>query len=176
MMFISYFIAIPEILTGRTHGDKDGYWGEPSGDFNWCEYNYHYSDFIAEPMNVMTAVMYIIGVAFHLWFYEVALPFHLSWLIIFIFMQALGSMAFHTTLKYSAQVMDEMPLFLTTALFAATVWTRNENLAKNKGIQVVLHYLIALAHTPTHTYTHTQSYCMLCVVRQMCCVVRQLCV
>ena len=63
---LSYYWIIPEAIGhGKTINDNDGYWGLPTGEFNWCEYNYTWSYYISEPFNAISSLLYVIGSMIH---------------------------------------------------------------------------------------------------------------
>lgn len=90
---------------------KAGYWGNPTASEDWCEYNYVRSFYIAEYWNSITSLTHCILAA-----YGLALAFKQNWkrrflfpLIAFFFV-GVGSIAFHGTLTFSGQAVDELSM------------------------------------------------------------------
>jgi dihydroceramidase len=95
---ISYVVATP-------------FWGEPTSTIDWCEPNYKLTRFVAEPLNTISNLSFVLlGLfgAIH-GFREQAKR---SYIAMYIMLTAigLGSMAFHGTLTYLGQQLDELPM------------------------------------------------------------------
>lgn len=86
-----------------------GYWGSATGDFNWCEPDYIYTEYIVEFWNTISSAVFIPGC---LWL--ICSTSHLDGRInaSLVVLIGLGSMAFHATLQYWAQLLDELPMLL----------------------------------------------------------------
>lgn len=113
-----------------------GFWGAPSSSINWCETDYAVTHYIAEFMNSMSNIPPIVLVAIAHYFgskkYKSEKHFLsvqpknilLAYLIpVTIYM---GSFAFHASLTYTGQLLDELPMVYGVCYF---------------------HYVL-LAHTP----------------------------
>lgn len=86
-----------------------GHWPPPTSDFNWCEPDYAYTPWIAELWNTLTSLLFLVEPAL-LWNTCEALPVKLNLLLVVAI--GLGSAAFHATLQYEAQLLDELPMIL----------------------------------------------------------------
>ena len=108
-----YFARVPESLKhGLANISKVGYWGAPNAEFDWCEYNHLSSFYIAEPVNSYTMVSFGFVVYSLL---SSMLPTlqkctHAKWILVEVAVIAVGSFAFHSTLQYSMQLADELPM------------------------------------------------------------------
>ena len=93
------------------------FWGEVDALVDWCESNYVVSPFIAEFWNTISHVptpLYIaLGIIYTRKYATNELRFVLTF--VSIILVALGSIAFHSTLRFYAQLLDELPLILTNA-------------------------------------------------------------
>ena len=85
------------------------YWGAPTASEDWCEPNYVFSRYIAEFFNVLSSVPIVfagcLGIYVGLkqkWAKRFIAPSLLTVLV------GLGSIAFHGTLQYCGQAMDEL--------------------------------------------------------------------
>ena len=91
------------------HGhDHSGYWGEPDSSIDWCERNYVVTPYIAEFYNTLSNIVLLVVGLFGLWrcfVMDLELRFYaMSFCTIVV---GFGSAAFHGTLHYHWQLMDE---------------------------------------------------------------------
>ncbi|UZJ55143.1 hypothetical protein CBS101457_004463 [Exobasidium rhododendri] len=99
-----------------------GYWGEITSSLIWCEEKYRWSKYIAEPVNTFTNIFF-----FLLALYgaqksrEEKLPLRFTLVYLGIAGIGVGSFLFHATLKYEAQLLDELPMIYTSALLTYCV-------------------------------------------------------
>ena len=83
------------------------YWGEVTATIDWCEPNYTVSPYIAEFVNTITNIGFVVLGLFGIYMHpNLELRFYLAYVsIIFV---GFGSAAFHATLKWYAQLGDEV--------------------------------------------------------------------
>ena len=116
ILFISsYFFLIPEEI--KVNYNKKGYWGAIDAEFDWCEYNYRWSFYVAEPLNVLTSSLYSLwGIVMYYYYYASPSPFShasiydLQFGLLLSVGIGIGSMLFHGSLKYQMQLLDELPM------------------------------------------------------------------
>jgi dihydroceramidase len=99
-----------------------GFWGIPTASIDWCEQNYTITPFVAEFWNTLSSLAMVtaglMGLFSRRFAKEIRLAFALLVLV------GLGSVAFHATLRFELQMLDELPmLYLVTWL----VWLLVEN-------------------------------------------------
>lgn len=93
--------------------DKEvlGNWGIPDAEFNWCEKDYRLSIFVAEPLNSVSGICFVfvffIGEYYH--YYMLSTNLHL--ILIFSALIGFGTILFHSSLRYKAQLLDEIPMY-----------------------------------------------------------------
>lgn len=118
-----YFFAVPAALKAK--GSTKGHWGDPDGEFNWCELDYQLSLLIAEPLNTATGMLYIIAAVGAWYMHRKHFPFEGRMLLILllILMLGIGTVLFHATLRYSMQLLDELPIYY---LILLGVWGMHE--------------------------------------------------
>jgi len=91
----------------------DGFWGTPDSELNWCEADYQWSRFCAEPINTSSGAVLIlvplVGFLAHRDIVETEPRFRLSFLLLGLL--GVGTVLFHATLRYKLQLADELPLF-----------------------------------------------------------------
>ena len=102
--------------------DPVGVWGIPTASIDWCEQNYAVTRWIAEFWNTLSSLAMVavglLGLLTRRFSRGVRLAFGLLVLV------GLGSIAFHATLRFGLQMLDELPmLYLVTWL----VWLLVEN-------------------------------------------------
>jgi dihydroceramidase len=95
--------------------DPLGFWGIPTASIDWCEQNYVFSRWVAEFWNTVSSLAMVIaglvGLTAHRFAREIRVAFALLTLV------GLGSIAFHGTLRFELQMLDELPmLYLVTWL------------------------------------------------------------
>ena len=102
--------------------DPGGFWGVPTASIDWCEQNYAVLPWVAEFWNTLSSFAMVgaglVGVSTRRFAAEIRVAFALLILV------GLGSVAFHATLRFGLQMLDELPmLYLVTWL----VWLLVEN-------------------------------------------------
>mmetsp|Transcript_52579 Transcript_52579/g.87275 ORF Transcript_52579/g.87275 Transcript_52579/m.87275 type:complete len:303 (+) Transcript_52579:3-911(+) len=99
-----------------------GYWPPPSADFNWCEPDFVYSPAIAELWNTVTSLLFLVSPV-SLWGRTRNWSVRLNLLLIVAI--GVGSAAFHATLQYEAQLLDELPMIMYIAHTVALLSRRD---------------------------------------------------
>ena len=114
---ISYIYYFPDALLPGNR-DRAGYWGAVDAEFNWCEYNYLLSHYIAEPWNTITGSTYIIiGIILYPYYYNLLTVKnnininHLLPILIILIAVGIGTCLYHATLRYKMQLLDEFPMY-----------------------------------------------------------------
>ncbi|PWN39711.1 alkaline phytoceramidase [Ceraceosorus guamensis] len=99
-----------------------GYWGPITSSLLWCEEKYVWSRYIAEPVNTFSNLFFI---ALSLYGarngYRARLPRRFILVNLGITGIGVGSFFFHMTLQKWAQLLDELPMIYTSALFTYAV-------------------------------------------------------
>lgn len=97
--------------------DHGGYWGPITSTLDWCEENYYATQYSAEIVNTLTNLLFIylafrgITNCLHNGHDRIFLVTFVGYLIV-----GSGSFAFHSTLKYPMQLVDELSMIYTTCL------------------------------------------------------------
>ncbi|HSP18365.1 MAG TPA: ceramidase [Myxococcaceae bacterium] len=102
--------------------DPVGMWGIPTASIDWCEQNYVVTPWVAEFWNTLSSLAMVlagvVGLCSRRFAREVRVAFALLVLV------GVGSIAFHATLRFGLQMLDELPmLYLVTWL----TWLLVEN-------------------------------------------------
>jgi len=91
--------------------EPNGYWQPKTSTLDWCENNYEVSYYIAEFWNTLTNLAMIIPALKGI--YEVRRQNFEPWfakLYFLLLVTGIGSWMFHMTLRYTSQLMDELPM------------------------------------------------------------------
>jgi hypothetical protein len=130
---------IPDTLVATESKGKEGHWGRPNAEFDWCELNYMESTFVAEPFNTFTSLLYFVSAAFG-WVLHQPLPsgglrLVERLMLLFVVLIGVGSTAFHATLLYPMQLLDELPIYWLMLSCSHALFHRNEatTTASNKA-------------------------------------------
>ena len=105
--------------------DPSGFWGIPTASIDWCEQNYAVTPYVAEFWNTVSSLAIVVaglvGLSTRRFAREIRVAFGLLVLV------GLGSIAFHGTLRFELQMLDELPmLYLVTWLVWLLVETGPE--------------------------------------------------
>jgi dihydroceramidase len=93
-----------------------GYWGAVTSTVDWCERNYAFTPYVAELFNSVSSLAMVLagvlGVALHRGVLERRFlsAFALVGLV------GVGSVAFHGTLRFELQMLDELPMLYAVIL------------------------------------------------------------
>ncbi|HEU5077548.1 MAG TPA: ceramidase [Polyangiaceae bacterium] len=93
-----------------------GFWGTPTASVDWCEQNYAHSTYVCEMFNTISCVaMLLVGLLGALWHHRVL---EKRFLLVFlsVALVGVGSTAFHGTLLFELQMLDELPMLYTATL------------------------------------------------------------
>jgi hypothetical protein len=103
-----YYVRIPpDLSSGLSNRSSSGYWGIPNAEFDWCEFNYVTSFYIAEPINSFSMISFFV-VVFRIFKHfrpVLSTCANANMLLFEIVLVALGSFAFHATLQYRSALI-----------------------------------------------------------------------
>jgi dihydroceramidase len=95
-----------------------GFWGQRTSAVDWCESNYTWSFYVAEFWNTITSLP-----AAFLAFYGLYLTYKYGYdrrfivVNLMVCLVGIGSAAFHGTLLYTGQILDELPMVYASISF-----------------------------------------------------------
>ena len=103
-----------------------GFWGSPTSTLDWCEKNYVVTFYIAEFWNTISNVAFIVPAAISL-VKAIDESLELRYIIAYALLTlvGVGSWAFHSTLLYTSQMLDELPMLFGACSFLYCIWTCN---------------------------------------------------
>ncbi|KAK4230706.1 ceramidase-domain-containing protein [Podospora fimiseda] len=134
---------------------RSGLWGNPTSTLNWCEEDYNITFYCAELVNTLTNLVFM-----YLGFKGLRNVFKYGHSKIFILaflgyiVVGIGSMAFHSTLKYEMQLADELPMIYTVCIMAYATFSYNRPL---KTQILIATGLVGLAAFITIYYLHAKD-------------------
>jgi dihydroceramidase len=98
--------------------ETTGFWGPRTATVDWCETNYEHVHYIAELFNSASSLAMVIvgvlGIALHRGVLE--RRFTLAFALVSVV--GLGSIAFHATMRFEHQMMDELPMLYLASVIA----------------------------------------------------------
>lgn len=120
--------------------NQPGFWGERTSAVDWCESNYTWSFYVAEFFNTITSLP-----AAFLALYGIYLTYKYGYdkrfivINMMVGMVGLGSAAFHGTLLYTGQILDELPMVYASISFLyAVLEMESTTKPKNKYLAPIL--------------------------------------
>ncbi|WVR06243.1 hypothetical protein IAU60_003273 [Kwoniella sp. DSM 27419] len=105
-------------------GDQvsSGYWGQHTSTIDWCEANYAHTPYIAETVNTLTNLPFmILGLSGFANVLRNGLPKKYSLCYLGLTLIGIGSFGFHMSLRWEWQLMDELPMIYLVSYAAYLV-------------------------------------------------------
>ena len=93
-----------------------GLWGVPTSTVDWCEANYQYTPLVAELWNTLSSLSMVAAGALGVWLHRRVLSRRFVAAFLLLALVGLGSVAFHATLRFELQLLDELPMLYLVAL------------------------------------------------------------
>lgn len=133
----------------------NGFWGKPTSTIDWCEENYVVLSYIAEALNTITNLGFILLAGFAIYhastnrleprFVFTALGFLLV---------GVGLWLFHMTLRYEFQLLDELPMIYATCIPFWLVFSEFKTPLQSVGVGVGI---FMAANLLTAVYLHLKN-------------------
>ena len=102
----------------RAYLPTTGFWGTPTSSVDWCEANYAHTPYVCELFNTVSSLaMVVVGLAGTLC-HRRLLERRFLGAFFLVALVGLGSIAFHGTLRFELQMLDELPMLYTVILMA----------------------------------------------------------
>lgn len=101
-----------------------GFWGVPTSSVDWCEANYAHSFYVCELWNTLSSFAMVGAGVVGIWMYRRMLERRFLIAFGLLSLVGVGSVAFHGTLLFGLQMMDELPMLYLVVLM---VWVLVEN-------------------------------------------------
>lgn len=101
-----------------------GFWGTPTSTVDWCEQNYQHTYWVAELFNSLSSVTMVLQGLIGLFLHR-KLESRIRLCYLSIAVVGLGSLAFHTSLRFELQMLDELPMLYGCLVFLYCVVMEN---------------------------------------------------
>jgi dihydroceramidase len=90
-----------------------GFWGPVTSSVDWCESNYVHSYYVAELFNTLSSLAMVAMGALGFWLHRGTLERRFLLAFALVALVGIGSVAFHGTLRFELQMLDELPMLYT---------------------------------------------------------------
>ena len=129
-----------------------GYWGPVDTTTSFCEAHYSSSPYFAEFFNAWSSLIYVIVGAYLIGKFhrDTCVTIAAAWLIVIGF----GSFAFHATMRYSMQLLDELPMvgLIHAVIVARTMSKDHKGIRKYATLIQIIVTLQAVALVTVYMY------------------------
>ncbi|EMF16865.1 alkaline dihydroceramidase Ydc1 [Sphaerulina musiva SO2202] len=147
----------------------DGYWAPITSTLDWCEENYYATQYSAEIVNTLTNLLFVY-LAFRGARNCIQHGHDQIFLVTFIgyFLVGSGSFAFHSTLKYPWQLVDELSMIYTTCLMCWATFSHKRQrwvqIAIGLGVAALAIFITLYYHYLQDPTFHQNAYAILTIV------------
>jgi dihydroceramidase len=101
------------------------FWGSPTASVDWCEANYRFSPYVCELFNTVSSLAMVLGGIVGWTLHRRALEGRFRIAFALLALVGFGSAAFHATLRFGLQMLDELPMvYLALVLVLILVYAR----------------------------------------------------
>lgn len=90
-----------------------GFWGPVTSSVDWCESNYIHSYYVAELFNTLSSLAMVAVGTLGFWLHRRTLERRFLLVFALVTLVGIGSVAFHGTLRFELQMLDELPMLYT---------------------------------------------------------------
>lgn len=87
-----------------------GLWGAPTSSVDWCEANYQYTPYVCELANTVSSLAMVAAGLIGWWLHRRTLERRFLLAFFAVAVVGVGSIAFHATLQFQLQMLDELPM------------------------------------------------------------------
>jgi len=89
----------------------DGYWGPVDANNQWFEARYAHSPYISEFWNTISSAAFVFAGIYGLYLcYKLGIRFRYAYLYLILIATGMGSIMFHLTSRWWAEILDEAPM------------------------------------------------------------------
>lgn len=106
---------------------QEGFWGPPTSTIDWCEANYEHTPYVCELFNTVSSVAMVMVGLLGLVLHRRLLERRFLAAFLVVVLVGVGSIAFHATLRFELQLLDELPMLYSALIL---VYILMENQAK----------------------------------------------
>jgi dihydroceramidase len=95
-----------------------GYWGPHTSTVDWCETNYQHVYYVSELFNSVSSLAMVLVGVLGIVLHRQVLERRFTVAFALVSVVGLGSIAFHSTLRFEHQMMDELPMLYLASVIA----------------------------------------------------------
>jgi len=144
-----------------------GYWGPRTSAVDWCESNYTWSFYIAEFFNTITSLPAAFLALYGLYLtYKYGYDKRFIVVNLLVGMVGVGSAAFHGTLLYTGQILDELPMVYASISFLYAVLEMESD--KKPIYKYLSPLLLGYSAVFTMVYLYLPSFFIFFLVGYIC--------
>lgn len=133
-----------------------GYWEPHSSSIDFCESNYIITNYIVEPYNTFSSLIFFALGLFGYYYSNVTKEKRFSLLFVLMWVIGIGSMSLHATLHWSTQSFDEVPmLWLNMGLLYNYCVIYRDN--KDSSSKMIAYIFFFITFVETIVYYSLQS-------------------
>lgn len=137
-----------EHISGLAVPKRGGYWGAVSASIDWCERNYAISHYVAEFWNTVSGIPLLILSLFGFYLsVKDGLEKRLALAHLFMGAVFIGTMCFHATLLYSAQLLDELPMIYGCTVVMYTLFGLNDKTNSSNVKRIIALVVLSISGT-----------------------------
>jgi len=147
-----------------------GFWGSRTSAVDWCEVNYTWSYYVAEFFNTFTSLPAAF-LALNSMYLTYKYGYSKRFFVVntMVAMVGFGSAAFHGTLLWTGQILDELPMVYASLSFLYAV-LEMESTETKPVYKYSAHALIAFALVFTGVYLYLPDFFIFFLVAYICCI------
>jgi dihydroceramidase len=119
-------------------GDVSGAWGAVTSTVDWCERNYVHTPWVAELFNTLSSLAMVAAGLLGLWLHRHVLERRFLGAFALLALVGVGSFAFHATLRFELQLLDELPMLYLVILMVFILVERAPAARFGRGFPALL--------------------------------------
>ncbi|WNG27268.1 ceramidase [Cystobacter fuscus] len=136
-----------------------GFWGPNTATVDWCETNYEHFHYVSELFNSVSSLAMVLAGALGILLHRRVLERRFILAFALVGVVGLGSIAFHATLLFQSQMMDELPmLYLASVMVYTLVENRPERRFGRWFPLALLGYALLTTYLSAFTRGRVQFY------------------
>lgn len=136
-----------------------GFWGAPTSSVDWCEINYEHTPYVCEFFNTLSSVALVAAGVLGAFLHRRTLEARFLLVFIAVSIVGLGSIAFHATLRFELQMLDELPMLYAVILLVYALIEDGPRPRYGPSLPLVLFgYAIFLTYLCTFTRGPLEFY------------------
>lgn len=136
-----------------------GFWGPATSTVDWCETNYQHLSYVAELFNSVSSLAMVLAGVLGILLHRGVLERRFQVAFAMVSVVGLGSIAFHTTLLFQCQMLDELPmLYLALSIVYILVENRPERRFGRWFPLALLGHAVLVTSLVAFTRGHLQFY------------------